>query len=310
MKNWVGRLMGGIFLGSFCLAGPLLLMLALGAAAERTLLVVSGQRAEATIVAMRTSPSFRGSVAPVVRFTADDGRSYVISSDVFEAESAIRFGQRVRVLYRPAHPEGARVDDIAALWTLPLVTGLTGAGLSVVPAILWVSWLRRRAERLEPARQAAAHAAADAVSRRFRQLLGILLIVAGCVLVARGFGLLPADLSARGSRLMNITLGILLAATGVQVSQLVQPGGRLANSFGSAIVTALAVMFGWVAIYGDNASFSSGIGGGGLAMPSGSGAHAARIAFGAASAITGLVACWAWMRALRVNLRSCSASEA
>jgi hypothetical protein len=47
MNQLVGRLIAYIFLGSFCVAGPLLVILALGVAVQRAALLTSGLRAEA-----------------------------------------------------------------------------------------------------------------------------------------------------------------------------------------------------------------------------------------------------------------------
>lgn len=144
MKDLLGRLIGYVFVGSFCLAGPLLLILALGTAVQRCALVISGARAEATVIgAARASGSTSATYAPVFQFTARDGRSYTINSDLYGKQSAIRYGQRLRVLYSPDHPKSARIDAFAPLWTMPLVVGAVGASFCVVPAIVLVCVFRR-----------------------------------------------------------------------------------------------------------------------------------------------------------------------
>jgi hypothetical protein len=224
----------------------------------------------------------------VFQFAASDGHSYTVNSDVYGREP-VRYGERVQVLYWPSHPESARIDAFAQLWTLPLVAGVVGAGFSVVPAIMLVAWMRRRGSE----------AAADAVSREFRRALGILLIGAGGVLLAFGLGVIPADVSVNGSRILATTVGVLLAASGVQVGQWVAMSSRLSDVFGGLVATSMAVMFGWVAIYGDAANFHGSMSIGGATVASGSPAGPARIAFAIASALTGLVSLWAWKRALR-----------
>jgi hypothetical protein len=296
MKELVGRLIGYVFLGSFCIAGPLLLVLALGVAVQRAALVVSGVHAQATVIGAVRSGSTRATYAPVFQFTAANGRTYTVNSDVYGKESAVRFGKRVQALYWPNHPESARIEGFAPLWTLPLVTGAVGAGFSVVPAIMLVAWMRRRASALEPEKRDAALVAADAVSLGFRRVLGVVLIAAGGALLAFGLGFIPSDSSVNGSRLLTTTLGVLLVASALQVGQWVAVGSRLSNLFGSVVITSMAVMFGWVAVYGDAANFHGGMSIGGAAVALSGSAAPARILFAVVSIVAGFVALWAWKR--------------
>jgi hypothetical protein len=297
MKELVGRLIAYVFLGSFCIAGPLLLILALGTAVQRAALVVSGRHAEATVIGAQQSGSSRVSYAPVFQFAASDGRSYTVSSDVYGKESAVRYGNRVQVLYWPNHPESARIDAFAPLWTMPLVVGVVGLGFSVVPAIMWVAWLRRRATEAEPEKREAARRTADTVSLGFRRALGVVLIGAGGVLLALALGLISTDSSVNGWRILATTVGVLLTASGVQVGQWVAMGSRLTDVFGGLVITSMAVMFGWVAVYGNAADFHGGVSIGGATVSSS--AAPARIAFAVASILTGLASLWAWKRVLR-----------
>jgi len=136
MKGLVARLTAYVFVGSFCIVGPLLLIVALGSALQRTALIYSGLRAEGTVIAKRSTGATRVMYAPVFQFTANDGRTYIISSDVYGRESAFRYGERVHVLYRQGHPEAARIDAFTPLWTFPLVFGVVGAGFSMIPALM------------------------------------------------------------------------------------------------------------------------------------------------------------------------------
>lgn len=299
MKNWLGRLIAYVFLGSFCLAGPLLLILALGTAVQRAALLAYGYRAEATVIGVQASRSSRPTYAPVFQFQAADGRSYVQSSDVYGAQSAVRYGERLQVLYWPNHPESARIDAFAPLWTLSLITGAAGTGFSIVPAIVLVAWMRRRAAKLEPIRRTAAESAADTVSRRLRRALGALLIGVGVLVVCIGLGIVSTDSAVNGSRVLVTTTGILLAASGMQVGQWAIMGSRLSYALGSVVITGLAVMFGWVALYGDAANFHGSVSVGGVAAASAGSATTARILFGAVSILVGLAALWSWRQTFR-----------
>jgi hypothetical protein len=300
MRALAGRLIGYVFVGSFCVAGPLLLILALATAAQRCALVMSGARAEATVIgAARASGSTRATYAPVFQFAALDGRSYTVNSDVYGKESEIRFGQRLRVLYWPAHPESARIDAFAPLWTMPLVVGVVGAAFCVVPAIMLVSWMRRRADAAEPDKRQAARLAADTVSRGLRRALGVVLIAAGSALLAIGLGTISSDSSVNGSRILPAVLGSLLIATGVQVGQWATMGGRLSNILGGVVATCMAVMFGWVAISGDAANFYGGMSAGRASVALNSSAAPARVLFALVAILAALASLWAWKRVFR-----------
>lgn len=288
MKEWIARLIAYLFLGSFCIAGPLLVIVALSTAAQRGALLIAGLEAEATVIGAQQSGSSRVTYAPVFQFTTSEGRSYTVSSDVYGKESTVRYGERIRVRYWPDHPESARIDAFAPLWTFPLVAGVVGAGFSVVPAIVLVAWLRRRANAAEPDKREAARLTADRVSLGFRRALGLLLTGAGGALVVFG-----------SSQIMLPILGVLLAAAGVQVGQWVATGSRLSTVLGGVVITALAVIFGWVAFYGESQNFHGGMSIGGPEMALNSPAGPARILFGGASILLGIAALWTWKRAFR-----------
>jgi hypothetical protein len=301
MKEWVGRLIAVVFLGSFCIVGPVLLIIGLGTAVQRAALLISGSRAEATVIGAQQNGSSHATYAPVFRFAASDGRVYTVSSDVSGKRSDVRFGERIEALYWPDHPESARIDAFAPLWTMPLVLGGVGAGFSVVPAIILVAWLRRRAGEVAPDKAEAARATADTVSLGFRRTLGVLLIGGGGVLLAMGFGLIPTESGADGSRILMATIGVLLAASGVLVGQWVAMGSRLSDVLGGLVVTSMAAMFGWVALYGKAADFHGGVSVGGASVSSSGSAGLGRIVFGIASILTALVSLWAWKRVFRAR---------
>jgi hypothetical protein len=301
MKDLVARLIAYVFVGSFCVAGPLCLVIALGSAGQRAALIYSGQRADGTVVAKRSTGSSRVTYAPVFQFTASDGRAYVVSSDVYGRESAFRYGERVRVIYQPRHPEGARIDAFAQLWTLPLVVGVVGAGFSIIPAFVLVQWLRRRQTKGGPPDDSQrARVMTDSGSRGFARVLGVLLTGGGLVLLAVGSGIVSSDSdSLHESRFFVATLGILLAASGLLLGQWVTIGGRLYHGLGGLVVTSMAAMFGWVALFGDSAGFSGGASIGGVAVTSSGSVTPARIAFGIASLGLALVSLWAWKQVFR-----------
>lgn len=289
------------FLGAFTLASVLLLGISIGTAVQRATLIIAGARATATVVAKRESPQTKNGqrmVAPVVQFTAGDGRTYVVTSDVSGPESQYQFGQPLPVLYVHDHPDGARIDAFAPLWMLPLVAGVVGAAFSVVPAIVFTSWRRRR-------RLAAGVALADEVdgtaSRGLRRVLGAALTVGGLALAAVSLASpeTAAGGSAREAQVLGSCVGLMLAASGVQVGQWVTQGSRLHHALGALVVTSFSVVFGWVSLFGEASGFSGGASVGSVAVGIRGGVTAARLAFGAFALLTGAAALWSWKQVLR-----------
>lgn len=196
MKDLTARLIAWVFVGSFCVVGPLLLLVGLGAAVQRAVLLYSGLRAEGTVIAKRASGSGRVTYAPVFRFTASDGHTYVVNSDVSGRESAFRYGEHVDVIYRPGHPESARIDAFAELWIFPLVFGVVGAAFSIIPALVLSSWMRRRRmSAVETGSINRPQVVSDTASPGLRWTLGILLTGGGLALLAVGLGIVYSHAS-------------------------------------------------------------------------------------------------------------------
>ena len=288
------------FIGAFAIGSLLLLAIAIGSTVQRATLIFSGSSAEGTVVAKKQVGNLKGgsaAYAPMVQFSASDGRTYVVTSDFSGPESAYRFGQHVRILYAPNHPQGARIDAFAPLWTLPLVTGVVGAAFSLVPAIVVASWFRRRRTGTSEALQDESESAPNPA---LRWGLGIVLTGGGLVLAAFSLGA-PNSASVANveARVLGATVGVMLAASGVLIGQWVAKGSRIYHALGGLVMTSMAVMFGWVAFFGQASGFSVTAGVGGGTVSSGGGVTAARIAFGIASILTGLASLTAWRQVLR-----------
>ena len=286
------------FIGAFTIGSLVLLSIAVGSTVQRATLIFSGSRAEATVVAKKQVGHLKGGAiayAPMVQFATSDGRTYVVTSDLSGPESIYRFGQHLRVLYQPDRPDGARIDTFGPLWTLPLVSGVVGAAFSIVPAIVIVSWVRRR-------RAASGEALPDdgTSGRGLRWALGIVLIGAGLALA--GVGLESANSTsgtAGEARVLGTSMGVLLAASGVLVGQWVATGSRTYHALGGLVMTSMAIIFGYISFFGQASGFSGNAGVGGVAVSIGGGATAARIAFGIASALTALASLSAWREVMR-----------
>jgi hypothetical protein len=288
------------FIGAFAVGSLVLLTIALGSTLQRAVLVFSGSHAEGTIVGLRQAGQLKrgaASYAPMFQFNATDGRTYVVASDFSDPESEYVVGQHLQVLYLPDHPDGARVDAFAPLWTLPLVSGAVGAGFSILPAIVVVNWRRRRrAERGE----ALPVVPDGTIGRGPRLAIAMVLTGAGLLLIGLGLERLSSasDAAVEG-HVLGISLGVLLATSGVLIGQWVATGGRAYHTLGALALTSMASMFGWVAFFGQATGFSVGVGVGRSAVSTGGGVTLARIAFGIAAGLTGLAALWSWKQVMR-----------
>lgn len=100
--------------------------------------------ADGHIVELRRKPgSSRISLAPTFRFTAQNGVSYTVMSNIYEKPPTYVPGGSVPVLYPPDQPASARIDSFWQLWMPQFVLGVVGAGFSFIP--LAVVLRRRRA---------------------------------------------------------------------------------------------------------------------------------------------------------------------
>jgi hypothetical protein len=296
----LSRLIAYLFVGSFCAAGPLCLIVAGGSAMQRLSLVYSGQRTEGIVIAKRQSGSTRVSYAPVFQFTASDGRRYTVNSDIYSQEADFSFGEHVPVLYPPGHPDSARIDAFAQLWMYPLAFGGVGAAFSAIPTLLLLSRMRRQSRSAEPDAADSTYDATETASPGLRRALGVLLGGTGFVLLAIGLGVIRLNPEAlHGSRVVTVSAGALLAACGVLMGPWVTSGSRLYYLFGGAAISSMAVLFGWVSIYGDPAGFSGGVSIGGTAVRLGGSVTLARVVFGIGSTLLALASLWMWKQAVQ-----------
>lgn len=299
MPSIGARIVAYGFVGAFAVGSLVLLTIAFGSTMQRAVLIFSGSRADGTVVAARQVGRMKGGAAayaPVLQFNATDGRTYIVTSDVSGPESTYRIGQHLQVLYQTDHPDGARIDAFAPLWTLPLVTGAVGAAFSIVPAFVVAAWRRRRrAERGE----ALPNEPYDTIGRGPRRAIAVVLTCGGLLLVGLGLEQLNSvsDTAIEG-RVLGVSVGVLFAASGVLIGQWVATGSRAYHALGAVMMASMAVMFGWVAFFGHASGFRVGVSVGGVAVSTGGGATIARIGFGIVAGLTGLASLWSWKQVL------------
>lgn len=72
------------------------------------------------------------SYRPVVRFITSSGKQVHYESIVSSYPQRYSEGDRVRILYDPARPEWARIDDFADLWLRPVFLAGVGSILTLL----------------------------------------------------------------------------------------------------------------------------------------------------------------------------------
>lgn len=132
--------------GILCTAAAILLAVACTTAAKRALFVNQALRANGAIIEVRCpelSTRHGYQCAPVFRFAANDGQTYMVLSTTGGNFSDFRVGEPVAVLYLKDHPETARIDSFRQLWASPLVFAFLGGVVAILP-IQVVRGIRRQ----------------------------------------------------------------------------------------------------------------------------------------------------------------------
>lgn len=90
--------------------------------------IADASRAPGVVIDIERSRSSDNSSTyyPVVRFTSADGVERTFVPSWGSSSPRYQRGQAVQILYTPARPEEAEIEDFVSLWLLPLVLGLVG----------------------------------------------------------------------------------------------------------------------------------------------------------------------------------------
>jgi hypothetical protein len=76
----------------------------------------------------RSGGEFGYDYAPVFSFTAADGNTFTVTSDVSSSPPGFRVGDSVRVRYDPADPQNARIHSFFQTWGSAVIFGAIGVG--------------------------------------------------------------------------------------------------------------------------------------------------------------------------------------
>jgi hypothetical protein len=137
MPAAVQRAIGFLIVGIVVAVGPFLLLLAATSVARTEMFIHHSIAVDGKIVDMRRLRGNRGSIyAPVFEFSAEDQKLYIVSSRTGTNPPHFKIGDRVKVLYRPGHPESARIDSFSQLFLFPTAASVLGGALTVVTVLL------------------------------------------------------------------------------------------------------------------------------------------------------------------------------
>jgi len=140
MPNILQRAIAYLFVGAILLMGPFLVTLAVIAAVRNVLFIHTSIATSGTILEMRPvrGSRHRYSYAPVFRYTADDGETYIIVPKNSGRSTSFKVGETVRVLYQHGHPESAKIDSLFQLWAFEMIGGAVGGAFCFIPAMVIV----------------------------------------------------------------------------------------------------------------------------------------------------------------------------
>jgi Protein of unknown function (DUF3592) len=145
MTSALARIIAYVFVGILCAVGPVMLLISAGTGLKRALFVRSSLSAEGVVVALRyvrsSSKPMSQTCSPIFRFTAKNGTSFTVTSNIAQSPSPWRPGDSVRVLYQEDYPENAHIDSFVQLWEPQVILGIVGGICSVFPLLIF---LRRR----------------------------------------------------------------------------------------------------------------------------------------------------------------------
>ena len=132
------------------------------------------------------------------------------------------------------------------------------------------------------------------------RIVGVLTIGIGLFMVAVGTGFVSTgSTGSHDGRWVAAVMGLAFTGGGLLATGWIRTGSVAGDILGTSIITALAIMFAWVSLFGEARGFSSSVGAAGAAVKTGGGVTIARVAFGFAGVLIGIVAGYAWWRVIR-----------
>jgi len=144
MAKLLQRAIAYLFVGSILLMGPFLVALVVIGTIRNAIFIHTSVATSGTILEMRPVRTSRNgySYAPVFRYMADDGETYIIVPKNSSSRTSFAVGQQVKVLYQHGHPESAKIDSLFQLWAFEMIGGVVGGTFCILPGMVIVRRLR------------------------------------------------------------------------------------------------------------------------------------------------------------------------
>lgn len=117
----------------FAVAGPVLIVYAVFAYIRTRYFVRHCAETTGEVIRLERSKypdEFGYSYAPVFSFTAANGQSYTVTSDVSSSPANFTEDEQVRVRYDPFNPSDARIDSFFQTWGGAVISCAVGLGFS------------------------------------------------------------------------------------------------------------------------------------------------------------------------------------
>ena len=114
-------------------------VLCIGSAIYTAVFLGTAQKATGKVVELNerfNSAADATEYAPVFSFTAQDGKTYTVSSSTASNPSGFEIGDPVVVLYSKSNPEGARIASFVQLWLVPMVFLIIGVVHGLIAGFL------------------------------------------------------------------------------------------------------------------------------------------------------------------------------
>lgn len=145
-KFWIMYL----FLSVFIIIGSGCLLYAPVKLVKTALFIKSAAATTGTVTDLIASRSSKSTTyAPVVTFTAPDGRRVEFRSQISSGSSAYRIGEEVAVYYDPLRPERAEIKAFTPLWMPTIILSAIGLAFTGMGGGVIVAMRRARREAQE-----------------------------------------------------------------------------------------------------------------------------------------------------------------
>jgi hypothetical protein len=137
----------------FLIAG-LLLLISFGSFSYTTFLLATGVKTTGVVTGLRVKRDEHGEelFTPSFKFIDQSGTTNTVDSNLYSSPDRYRVNERVPIIYRPANPSGARINNFAENWFLPIFTAMC-ATVVLISIPIRNRWRAYRSRKTRPSLQ-------------------------------------------------------------------------------------------------------------------------------------------------------------